>query len=29
MRIRKAVMITDQSKPPEAGARQVVYTHMH
>lgn len=29
VRIRKAVMITDQSKPPEAGARQVVYTHMH
>lgn len=27
MRIRKAVMITDQSQPPEAGARQVVYTH--
>lgn len=24
--IRKAVMITDQSHPPEAGARQVVYT---
>lgn len=27
VRIRKAVMITDQSQPPEAGARQVVYTH--
>lgn len=29
MRISKAVMITDQSQPPEAGARQVVYTHTH
>lgn len=29
VRIRKAVMITDQSQTPEAGARQVVYTHMH
>lgn len=27
MRISKAVMITDQSQPPEAGARQVVYAH--
>lgn len=27
VRISKAVMITDQSQPPEAGARQVVYTH--
>lgn len=27
VRIRKAIMITDQSQTPEAGARQVVYTH--
>lgn len=29
VRISKAVMITDQSQPPEAGARQIVYTHIH